>query len=109
MEFLTSLWTFMTKHGGVVLAAFFGGLVSTKFSEGLTLKSGMVNIGFGMIMAQFLSYPIARRYEIEEYVLSIAFLVGLFGLSACAAINRFWKEADLWALIKSKIESWGSK
>lgn len=109
MDYFTLLWALATKKGGVMCAGFFGALVSLKWAEGLTVKSGAVTISFGVILAQFLSESLAKRFDLMEYVLTIAFLVGLFGLSFCAAVIKAFKDADLWSLIKSKWDSWSTK
>ena len=109
MDYFTLLWALATKKGGVMCAGFFGALVSLKWAEGLTVKSGAVTISFGVILAQFLSESLAKRFDVMEYVLTIAFLVGLFGLSFCATVIKAFKDADLWSLIKSKWDSWSTK
>ena len=109
MDYFTLLWALATKKGGVMCAGFFGALVSLKWTEGLTVKSGAVTISFGVILAQFLSESLAKRFDVMEYVLTIAFLVGLFGLSFCATVIKAFKDADLWSLIKSKWDSWSTK
>ena len=109
MDYFTLLWALATKKGGVMCAGFFGALVSLKWAEGLTVKSGAVTISFGVILAQFLSESLAKRFDVMEYVLTVAFLVGLFGLSFCATVIKAFKDADLWSLIKSKWDSWSTK
>ena len=109
MDYFNLLWALATKKGGVMCAGFFGALVSLKWAEGLTVKSGAVTISFGVILAQFLSESLAKRFDVMEYVLTVAFLVGLFGLSFCATVIKAFKDADLWSLIKSKWDSWSTK
>ena len=109
MDPVSIMWAVITKKASVFFSGFLGAVVSLKFTQGLTIKSGFVTVLFGAVLAQYTANGVASRFDLLEYQETIGFLIGLFGLSFCAAVIKMFKDADLWSLVKSKWDSWGAK
>lgn len=86
----------------VVIAGFLGSVVSMNFVEGMTQKQRLVAIISGMVMSYYLTPLIAFLFSYGDYKAPIGFLVGLFGMSICAAIFRAIKSSDLWDLFSRR-------
>ena len=87
----------------VLLAAFFGGIMSMSFVDGMNKKQRLVAITSGMTMAHYTAPLIAFLFKEGDYVETIGFLIGLFGMSICAAIFRAIQNSDLWGLIYRRL------
>ena len=109
MDPVSIMWAVITKKVSVFFAGFLGAVVSLKFTQGLTIKSGFITVLFGAVLAQYTAHGVASHFDLLEYQETIGFLIGLFGLSFCAAVIKMFKDADLWSLVKSKWDSLGTK
>lgn len=86
----------------VALAGFFGSILSMSFVDGMSTKQRAIAIVSGMIMAHYLSPLIAYLFKEGDYQETIGFLIGLFGMSICAAIFRAIQNSDLWGLVAKR-------
>lgn len=80
----------------VLMAGFFGSIISMRFVDGMNAKQRIFAILSGMGMAHYLSPLIAFLFKETDYLQTIGFLVGLFGMSICAALFRAIENSDLW-------------
>lgn len=83
----------------VIVAGFIGGLISLSFIDGMGPKRRLVALLTGIAMAHYLTPLIAFLANEDKYQETIGFLVGLFGMSICAAIFRAIQQSNLWAFI----------
>lgn len=100
---------FLTKKFGVVFSGFIGAIISLKFVDGLSLKARAFNVFCGVSLAYYITEYVVDRFGVGAYRDAVACLIGLFGLSACAAVFKMFNEMDLWAAIKDAISLWRSK
>jgi hypothetical protein len=105
-QMATVLWALISKKFAAFFAGFFGAVVSLKFAQGLTVRSGAITVFCGGVSAHFLTGMTAKYFNLMEYQDAISFTIGLLGLNIFAAIIKACNEADLWQFIKSK---WGDK
>lgn len=103
------LSAFLTKKFGVVFSGFIGAIISLKFVDGLSLKARAFNVFCGVSLAYYITEYVVDRFGVGAYRDAVACLIGLFGLSACAAVFKMFNEMDLWAAIKDAIFLWRSK
>lgn len=101
METPVAAW-FDTPRG-VIIAGMIGSLLSLGFIDGMGLKQRLVAVSSGMIMAHYLTPLIAFLANEDKYQETIGFLVGLFGMSICAAVFRAIKNSDLWSLLRRRL------
>lgn len=83
----------------VLLAGFLGSLLSMGFVDGLGWKQRVTATASGIVLAYYVSPLIAFLFNEEKYQATIGFLVGLFGMSICAAIFRAIQNSDIWGLV----------
>ncbi len=83
----------------VVIAGFMGAILSMSFVDGMGRRQRAVAIFSGMVMAHYLAPLIAALFKEPDYKETIGFLIGLFGMSICAAIFRAIQNSDLWGLV----------
>lgn len=88
----------MTKL--VVIAGFFGAVLSMRFVDGMSKKQRLFAIISGMVMAHYMAPMIAYLFKENDYQETIGFLIGLFGMSVCSAIFKAIQESDIWALLE---------
>lgn len=81
----------------VILAGLFGSILSLCFIEGLGKRQKLTSVAVGIILAHYLTPFIAFLAHEDNYQETIGFLVGLFGMSICAALFRAIQNSDLWA------------
>lgn len=86
----------------VVIAALLGSILSLSFIDDMGKRQRCVAVISGMIMAHYLAPLIAHVFNEDSYQETVGFLIGLFGMSICAAVFRAIKNSDLWGLIKSR-------
>ncbi len=86
----------------IVIAGFIGSVMSMSFVDGMNKKQRVAALVSGTIMAHYLSSPIANSFSHGQYRETIGFLVGLFGMSICAAIFRSIKDSNLWELFEKR-------
>lgn len=86
----------------IVVAGFLGGVLSMSFVDGMSKRQRVVAVLSGSIMAHYLSPLIASLFSSGDYKETIGFLIGLFGMSAAAAIFRAIQSSDLWALFQQR-------
>lgn len=86
----------------VIIAGFFGGILSVGFVGDMSWKQRVFAVLSGMIMAHYLSPLIAFLFKEADYQETIGFLVGLFGMSICSALFRAIQASDLWALLQKR-------
>ena len=89
-----------------MIAGLLGALVATRWhKDDLTdRKAWLLFLFTGMACAHYLTGMISNYFGISEprSVAGVGFLLGTFGGSLIAAINRAIKAADLWSVIRSK-------
>lgn len=98
--------TFFDGAKAVIIAGLLGSLLSLAFIKSMTRKQQCVAVLSGCVMAHYLAPLIAFLLHEENYAETIGFLVGLFGMSICAAVFRAIQNSDLWALVKRR---WGGE
>lgn len=86
----------------VIIAGFLGGILSMSFVDGMGKFQRATAVGSGSVMAHYLSPLIAYTFKESDYVAAIGFLIGLFGMSICAAIFRAIQTSDIWGLINRR-------
>lgn len=86
----------------VLLAGFLGGILSMSFVDGMSKWQRAIAVCSGSVMAHYLSPLIAFLFKEGDYVQTIGFLIGLFGMSICAAIFRAIQNSDIWGLISRR-------
>lgn len=90
----------------LLIAGLIGAIVASWWhKEDLTSwRSWIIFLITGVACAQYLTGIVSTYLSITEpnNVSGVGFLLGTFGGSLMAAINRAIKAADLWALIRSK-------
>lgn len=86
----------------IILAAICGSLISMNFISDMSGRQRLAAIPSGVVMAYYGAPLIANLLNEEKYVAPLGFLVGLFGMSICAAIFRAIKRSDLWGLVRSR-------
>lgn len=86
----------------VIIAGLLGGVLSMSFVDGMGKTQRAVAVVSGSIMAHYLAPLIAFLFKEGDYVETIGFLIGLFGMSICAAIFRAIQNSDLWGLIQRR-------
>lgn len=91
----------------VLVAGFFGGILSMSFVDGMSKKQRAIAIVSGMVMAHYLSPLIAFLFKEGDYQETIGFLIGLFGMSICAAVFRAIQNSDLWGLVAKRFGKGG--
>ena len=92
----------------VILAGFIGGVLSMSFVDGMSKKQRVAAVLSGSVMAHYLSPLIASAFSSGQYQETTGFLIGLFGMSAAAAIFRAIQSSDLWALFQQRFGVKGS-
>lgn len=83
----------------VIIAGFLGSVLSMSFVDGMGKTQRAIAVISGSVMAHYLSPLIAFLFKEGDYQETIGFLVGLFGMSICAAIFRAIQNSDIWGLI----------
>lgn len=91
----------------VILAGFIGSVLSMSFVDGMGRKQRFVAVISGMVMAHYLAPLIAFMFKEGDYQETIGFLVGLFGMSICAAIFRGIQDSDILGIIVSRFTRGG--
>lgn len=86
----------------VIFSSFVGGVISLRFIDRMNKKQRCVAILSGMGMAHYLSPVIAYYFKAVDFEETIGFLIGLFGMSICAALFRAIENSDLWAFIQKR-------
>lgn len=86
----------------VIIAGFLGSVLSMSFVDGMGRKQRTLAVISGMIMAHYIAPLMAALFKEEDYQETIGFLVGLFGMSICAAIFRAIQNSDIWGLINRR-------
>ncbi|WP_080406738.1 MFS transporter [Burkholderia ubonensis] len=91
------------------VAALFGSMVAVPFHDELKTKRGFAVFVFtGVVCGYFLTVPTIRYFHInQDSAGGVGFLLGAFGGSLISAVLRAIKEADLWALVKSRFGGGG--
>lgn len=82
-----------------------GGLVALRFAPGLSWVERIGNVCAGAVCAGFLSPAAAEwlRVTASGSQSALAFVIGLFGLSLCAAIMQGLRELKVGAIITDLI------
>lgn len=90
----------------VWLAGLIGALISSWWHKDdlADKKAWLIFVTSGACSALYLTGMVSSYFGITDpnNVAGVGFLLGTFGGSLMAAINRAIKAADLWALIRSK-------
>lgn len=102
MDMATTIAQYPDSAKSIVVAAFLGGLLSMNFVKDLTWKQRLIAIVSGMIVAHYVTPLIAFLLKEGDYAETIGFLIGLFGMSICAAIFRAIENSDIWGLINRR-------
>lgn len=94
------------NKASIWLAGLIGALISSWWhKDDLTdKKAWLIFVTSGACSALYLTGMVSSYFSITDpnNVAGVGFLLGTFGGSLMAAINRAIKSADLWALIRSK-------
>jgi len=93
------VWITIKSSFAALVAGILGAAVSLKFAPGLSVWEKITTVTTGAILAHFLSEPISDYFGIHNYHETIGFLVGLFGLSLCAAVLDLLKRLDVSTII----------
>ena len=83
----------------VVLAGLCGSLLSLSFVDDMGVRQRIAAVLSGIVMSHYVAPFIAKVFNEDNFVETIGFLVGLFGMSICAAVFRAIKISDLWGLV----------
>lgn len=90
----------------VIIAGLVGSFLSLSFmGEGISPKQQIFSVLTGGVLAFYLAPFIAFLFHEDDFKAPIGFLVGLFGMSVCAAVFRAIKNSDLWGLIKKRFST----
>lgn len=87
---------------GVIIAGLIGSVLSMSFVDGMSKWQRAVAVISGGIMSHYLAPLIASLFQESDYQETIGFLIGLFGMSICAAIFRAIQSSDIWGLINRR-------
>jgi hypothetical protein len=88
----------------VIVAGILGATLSLRFaSQSLSVWEKITTVGSGATLAHFLASPTSNYFDLTLYNETIGFLIGLFGLSLCAAIIDAMKKLDLANIIRKKL------
>ena len=93
---------FMAK-AGAFMSGIVGGIISMRFVKGMTKWERATGIVAGAVMAHYIASPIAFLFGVGEYVETVGFLVGMFGMSICGALFDAIKKSDIWGLIEKRV------
>lgn len=98
------IWATVKSSVAMIVAGILGAAVSLKFaSPTLPPWEKVTTVASGAILAHFLATPTANYFELISYQETVGFLIGLFGLSLCAAIIETIRRLDLANVIKKKL------
>lgn len=86
----------------VIMAGFLGSILSMRFVDDMNNLQRGTAVVSGSIMAHYLAPLIAYLFKEGDYQETIGFLLGLFGMSICAAIFRAIQSSDIWGLINRR-------
>lgn len=92
---LLGVWVFIKSSMSALIAGVIGAAVSLKFAPEMSTWEKVTTVATGACMAQFITDPLSAYFSFQVYRDSIGFLIGLFGLSLCAAILKVVKETNL--------------
>lgn len=97
MEFLQYAWQKAQTLFDLAFAGALGAMISLRFhTEILTFSQRAVLVGSGCVAAHYVSPLVIIFFELShEKGTSIAFLIGLFGMSLAAAIMKAIKHTDI--------------
>lgn len=99
----TGIWITLKSNLASLVAGVLGAAVSLKFaSPNLANWEKVTTVLSGALLAHFLSPLVAAYLELGTYVETVGFLIGLFGLSLCAAILEIIKKTDITSIIKGR-------
>ena len=98
------IWATAKSSLAMIVAGILGAAVSLKFvSPSLSPWEKVTTVVSGAILAHFLTYPTINYFKLNTYQETVGFLIGLFGLSLCAAMLEAIKKFDLSNVIKRKL------
>lgn len=86
----------------VLIAGFIGSILSLSFVGKMGKRQRLASVLSGIAMAHYIAPLIANLFHEENYETTVGFLVGLFGMSICAAVFRAIKNSDLWGLVSKR-------
>lgn len=103
-DFLLRVSYWISSNSNIV-ASLAGSFISGGFSGLKTWREKLFAYISGALCAKYVGGEIARFLHFNEEM--CGFLIGVFGLSLCAAflkaISKFGDSADIWDLIKSYV------
>ena len=72
---------------GTLIAALLGAVVALKFVDGSSLGARITNVAGGSLLAAYVSPIITSYFSLSQKLeASVAFMVGLFGMTITAAL-----------------------
>lgn len=88
-----------------IIVGLISSVVSLKFVPYMaSIWQRLTMVGGGFCCAVFIAPGIAEAFEFKERTEhGIVFLVGLFGMSLCAALMQLITSGELWDFIKKKL------
>lgn len=89
----------------VVIAGLCGSLLSLSFVDDMGVRQRIAAVFSGVVMSHYVAPFISKVFNEDNFVETIGFLVGLFGMSICAAVFRAIKRSDLWGLVYKRFGS----
>lgn len=107
--FSSTLSALFAKKFGIIAGGFIGSIISLKFVSDLSMRARAFNVFCGVALAYFTTEAAVDYFGIADYRDAVACLIGLFGLSLCAAVFKAINDADLWNVFKSKLGIGGDK
>ena len=85
-----------------LVAGTIGSAISLRFAKDLTPTQKITSVVAGAFMAHYIAPVVAEHFALQSYEDTLGFLIGVFGLSLCAALIDAIKKAHPWGLIVAR-------
>lgn len=86
-----------------VIAGLMGACISLKFGDDIAWWKRLTSVVSSVVLAQYLAPPLVEYFKVPHWESAAAVLIGLFGLSFCAAGFRELKKLDLAGIVSSRL------
>lgn len=101
---MTALLEALGLKLGVVVGGFIGSVVSLRFAQGLSLTGKLSMVFGGLAAAAYLTPLVSLVIDLKAPIESgIAFLIGLYGMSAIAEGYKFISSGEAMKLLRQKL------
>lgn len=109
MDFILAIWAKVQAVFDMAMAGAIGALVSLKFHPDVKdFGQRVFTVGSGAAVAHYVTPLALSHFNLPiERAGSVAFLLGLFGMSFAAAVIKAAKNVDLAGWVKSWLPSRG--